>query len=260
VKITSTSNARVKEIVRLRNRRARKETGLFIVEGYREIKRAIDHRIVIRELWACPELFLGENEPALIDRAGAEVVEAAPEPFRKIAYRDRPEGLLAVCEQFDTTLEHLATGTNPLVLVVESIEKPGNLGTMIRTATAANADAVIVADQTTDVFNPNVVRASIGTLFAMPLAVCSSDDAITWLQRREIGIAAATPDGDTELWDAKLEAVVVGAEQYGLSDEMLAAAGTKVVIPMPGNDEIDSLNAAQSASILLFEAVRQRRG
>jgi TrmH family RNA methyltransferase len=257
VKITSTANRRVKDVVRLRNRRAREETGLFIVEGYREIRRALDHGIVMRELWVCPELFLGQNEPTLIERAGAEIVEAAVEPFRKIAYRDRPEGLLAVCERFDTSLERLTVGPRPLLLVVEAIEKPGNLGTMIRTATAAAADAVIVADQTTDVFNPNVVRSSIGTLFAIPVVVCSTTEAIAWLRSNDVAIAAATPEGDTDLWDAALEAVVVGAEQYGLSDEMLAAADTKVRIPMPGK-EIDSLNAAASASILLFEGVRQR--
>jgi len=259
VKITSTANPRVKDLVRLRNRRARNETGLFIVEGFREIRRAIDHKIVIRELWVCPELFLGEQEGELVERSGAEIVEASVEPFRKIAYRDRPEGLLAVCEQFDTTLEHLRVSDTPLVLVVEAIEKPGNLGTMIRTATAANADAVIVADQTTDVFNPNVVRASIGTIFATPIAVCSSDDAIAWLQHKNIPICAATPNAETSIWDARIDgALVVGAEQYGLSEQMLDAADVKVRIPMPGDDEIDSLNAATSASILLFEALRQR--
>lgn len=258
MKITSTSNQRVKDTVRLRNRRARKETGRFLVEGYREIGRAIEHGVVIRELWICPELFLGTNEPELIERASSTIVEARADVFRKIAYRDRPEGLLAVCEQFDTSLEHLSVGTNPLVLVVEGIEKPGNLGTMIRTAIAAKADAVIVADQTTDVFNPNVVRASIGTLFAMPLAVCSSAEAIAWLRERDVSICAATPEGDADLWTAELQAVVVGAEQYGLSQTWLDEADIKVRIPMPGSDAIDSLNAATSASILLFEAVRQR--
>jgi len=258
MKITSTANQRVKDVVRLRTRRARKETGLFIVEGYRELKRAIEHGIVIRELWVCPELFLGENEPELIERASGEIVETTAEPFEKIAYRDRPEGLLAVCEQFDTSLERIGTG---LVLVVESIEKPGNLGTMIRTATAAGADGVIVADPTTDVFNPNVVRSSIGTLFSMPIAVCATDEAISWLRARDIPIVAATPSAEKPMWDAPLGgsvAVVVGAEQFGLSDAWLEAADERVLIPMPGKADIDSLNAATSASILLFEAVRQR--
>ncbi len=261
MKITSTANPRVKDVVRLRNRRERRETGLFCVEGFREIRRAIDADIEMTELWYRPPLFLGEHERELLERANAELVEASEDPFRRMAYRDRPEGLLAVCRQFDTSLERLSLHDPALVLAVEAIEKPGNLGTMIRTATAAGADAVIVSDPTTDVFNPNVVRASIGTLFVTPVAVCSTDEAIAFLRERSVAICAATPDADLALWDAPLRAsvaVVVGAEQYGLSSEWLEAADHKVVIPMP-NKEIDSLNAAQSASILLFEAVRQRR-
>lgn len=258
MKITSTANPRVKDVVKLRNRRARKETGLFLVEGFREIRRALEHDIEITELWICPALYLGENEAELVGETTAEIVEASEEPFRKIAYRDRPEGLLAVCRQFDTSLEHVTLGERPLILVVESIEKPGNLGTMIRTASAASADAVIVADPTTDVFNPNVVRASIGTLFAMPIAVCTTDDALAWLREHAIAICAATPSAEVSLWDARLEgALVVGSEQYGLSDRWLDEADINVRIPMPGS-AIDSLNAATSASILLFEAVRQR--
>jgi RNA methyltransferase, TrmH family len=260
VKITSTSNPRVKEIVRLRNRRERRETGLFLVEGFREIRRALDAGIAMTELWFCPALFLGSHERELLERADAELIEASEDPFRRIAYRDRPEGLLAVCKQFDTSLERLALGDRQLVLVVEAIEKPGNLGTMIRTAAAAAADAVIVSDPTTDVFNPNVVRASLGAMFAMPIAVCDTDEAIAFLRERGVAICAATPSASRTLWEAPLGAgvaIVVGAEQYGLSQAWLDAADHQVVIPMPGA-EIDSLNAAQSASILLFEAVRQR--
>jgi RNA methyltransferase, TrmH family len=261
VKITSTANARVKEIVRLRNRRARNESGLFIVEGFREIRRAIDAGIEMTELFVSPALYLGSNEDDLVARAPAEVVEVAEGPFRKMAYRDRPEGLLAVCRQFDTSLERIERTENALMLVVEAIEKPGNLGTMIRTATAAKVDGVIVADPTTDVFNPNVVRSSIGTLFVTPVAVCGTDDAIAWLRDGYVPICAATPGAEMNVWDAPLDrsvAMVVGAEQFGLSDAWLEAADLRVKIPMPGENAIDSLNAASSASILLFEAVRQR--
>ncbi len=217
----------------------------------------------MQTLWFCPELYLGESEGELVDRAavaGAETVQVADAAFRKMAYRDRPEGLLAVCRQFDTSLERIEIGKSPLLLVVEAIEKPGNLGTMIRTATAAHADAVIVTDQTTDVFNPNVVRASIGTMFAMPIAVCSTDDAVDWLHEHGITITVSTPDADLAHWHAVFgdrTAVVVGAEQYGLSETWLAAADNKVGIPMPG-DAIDSLNAAAAAAVLLYEALRQR--
>lgn len=261
--VRSPSNPGVKETLRLRNRRARRETGLFLVEGFREVRRALDAKVDVQTMWFCPELYLGEHEGELVDRAavaGSDTIEAAEEPFRKMSYRDRPEGLLAVCKQFDTSLERIELGRQPLVLVVESIEKPGNLGTMIRAAAAAGADAVVAADPTTDVFNPNVVRSSIGTCFVVPLGVASTDGVIGWLRSQDLSIVASSPEADTNLWEAWLDrpsAVVVGSEQYGLSDQFLDAADVRVSIPMPGG-AVDSLNAATSAAILLFEAVRQR--
>ncbi len=261
--VRSTSNPDVKETVRLRNRRARKETGQFLVEGYREIKRALDARIEIELLWFCPELYLGESEGEIVDRAavaGAQVVQVAADPFRRMAYRDRPEGLIAVCRQFDTSLNRLTLSERPLVLVVESIEKPGNLGTMIRAAGAAGADAVVVADPTTDIFNPNVVRSSIGTCFTVPIGVGATNEVIDWLRKRELTVYVATPDAETKHWDADLTrpaALVVGSEQYGVSSTFEETADVRVRIAMPG-DVIDSLNAATSAAIVLFEAVRQR--
>lgn len=261
--VRSTSNPGVKQVLRLRNRRERRETGLFLVEGFREVRRAHDARIQIETMWFCPELYLGENEGELVDRAavaGADAIQAAESVFRRMSYRDRPEGLLAVCKQFDAALERIELGEQPLVLVVESIEKPGNLGTMIRAAAAAGADAVIAADPTTDVFNPNVVRSSIGTCFVVPVGVASTEEVIGWLRSNSLGIVTSSPGADTTLWEAGLDkpvAVVVGSEQYGLSAELLAAADVRVSIPMPGG-AVDSLNAATSAALLLFEAVRQR--
>jgi TrmH family RNA methyltransferase len=259
--VTSAANPGVKQVVKLRNARERRETGLFIVEGFREVTRAIESGIDVAELWFCPELYLGGNEEPLVARAkGAEAIEVSREPFEKMSYRDRPEGLLAVCKQFDTSLERIELSKQPLVLVVESIEKPGNLGTMIRAAGAAGADAVIVCDPATDVFNPNVVRSSIGTSLLVPLAVTTTEDAIEWLQDQGVTICAATPHTDTHLWDAPLRdrvAIVVGSEQLGLSMAWLEASDVDVAIPMPGA-VIDSLNAAASAAILLYEAVRQR--
>lgn len=262
--VTSTANPRVKQIVKLRNARTRRETKLFLVEGFREVTRALEANLVIEELWFCPDLYLGENEPAVVANArehGAETIEASKEVFEKISYRDRPDGLLAVCRQFDTSLGRIELGPQPLILVVESIEKPGNLGTMIRAAGAAGVDAVIAADPATDVFNPNVVRSSIGTCFLVPLAVASTEDAIEWLQQNDVKICAATPDATLAHWDAPLQtgAIVIGSEQYGLSKTWLEAADERVKIPMPGR-VIDSLNAAASAAVLLFEAVRQRAG
>jgi TrmH family RNA methyltransferase len=262
--ITSLQNARVKSLVRLRNRRERDRTGRFLIEGYRELRRALDHRITVEALYVCEALFLGENEPRLIDDAramGTETIEVSPEPFRKISYRDRPEGLLAVARQFESGLDRLPEASNPLFLVVEAIEKPGNLGTMLRTADAAGATAVIVTDPATDPFNPNVVRASLGCLFTVPLAIASTDATLAWLARHNVGAIATTPDASTLLWDVDLSkptALVVGSEQYGLSEAWLGEAARTARIPMGG--EADSLNAAMAAGVALFEAVRQRTG
>lgn len=260
--ITSMQNPRIKDLVRLRERRHRDRTKRFLVEGYREVLRALDAGVGITAVYSCPDLHLGANEPELLDRAvaaGAEVVLVAEAPFRKVAYRDRPEGILAEARQFDVTLEHLDLGGTPLVLVVESIEKPGNLGTMLRTADAAGCRAVVVADPTTDPFNPNVVRASIGTLFTVPLAIGPTTRILEVLTGAGIRTVATTPDAPTSLYEVDLTgpvAVVVGSEQYGLTSEWLEGADVRARIPMAG--EADSLNAALASGIALFEAVRQR--
>lgn len=260
--ITSTTNPRIKAVVRLRDRAERDATGRFVIEGYRELTRATDAGIRIETLLVCPDLYLGDNEPGLADRirhAGAEVLAVSEAAFRKASYRDRPEGLLAVAERFATDLDRIPLAGAPLLLVAEAIEKPGNLGTMLRTAEAAGATGVIVADPTTDPFNPNVVRASLGTLFTIPLAVASSTAVITHLRGAGVRLLAATPAGAIAHFAADMSgpvALVIGSEQYGLTTTWLEAADQAVVIPMPGS--VDSLNAAMAAGILLFEAVRQR--
>ncbi len=260
--ITSIHNARIKDLVRLRDRRHRDRTGRFVIEGYRELSRAVEAGLALETLYVCPELFLGPNEPGLIaavEAGGTEVVSVTEAPFRKVSYRDRPEGLLATAPQPPTGLERLRPAANPLLLVVEAIEKPGNLGTMLRTADAAGVDGVIVCDPTTDLFNPNVVRASTGMLFVVPVAVASTPDTVEWMRSHGIQTVATTPATSLMHWDAVLTgpvAVVVGTEQYGLSDAWLAAADVKVRIPMAG--AADSLNAAMAAGVVLFEAARQR--
>ena len=260
--ITSVTNSRVKRLVKLRNRRERDNSGVFLVEGFRELRRAVDAGITVREIYFCPGLFLGNNEAALVERAaagGAEPIELGLEAFRKVSYRDRPEGLLGLAAQFPTNLEGLPSSPNPLILVVESIEKPGNLGTMLRTADAAGVDAVMVCEPTTDPFNPNVVRASLGCLFLVPLAISSTPEAIGWLHDHDIGIMAATPSADLPHWEADFRgpsAIAIGSEQYGLTETWLQEAGRRIRIPMAGR--IDSLNAAMAAGVVLFEAVRQR--
>ncbi len=260
--ITSLRNARVKQLVKLRTRSHRDELGLLLIEGYRETLRALDNGIVLQTLFYCPDLYQGTNEPALVLRAGqagAELLACTPDVFRKISYRDRPEGLLALAPQIQGTLDDLTLPDKPLLLIAEQIEKPGNLGTMLRSADAAGVDAVVVCDRCTDINNPNVVRASIGTLFCLPVVEADSERTLTWLRERNIKTAAATPVASVVYTDTDFSgalAVVVGAEQYGLSDYWLENADLQVRIPMLG--KCDSLNVATAATLLLYEAVRQR--
>jgi TrmH family RNA methyltransferase len=262
--ITSAQNPRVKEAVQLGRRTHRDEKGLLLVEGYREVVRALQNGWRPASLFFCPELYLGRNEPALVEQAGgagAQLFQCAENVFRKMAYRDRPEGLLAIGPQIRLRLDDLTPrNPAPLLVAAEAIEKPGNLGTIVRTADAAGADGVIVCDECTDVNNPNVVRASIGALFSLPVVEASSADAIEWVRSRGIQIVAASPHAEREYTDADLArgtAFVVGSEQYGLSETWVKEADLCVRIPMLGQG--DSLNVAAATTILLFEAVRQRR-
>ncbi len=271
-KISSLQNPRVKQLVKLRDRRPRDETGVFLVEGYRAIRRALEKKIGLQELYFAPDWFLGENEPALLaqaEAAGARLFELTKDAFAKVAYRERPDGLLAVAPQWKHTLEDLVIGgtgaVGPAVkaaflLVVEAIEKPGNLGTILRSADAAGCDAVIVCDPVTDLFNPNVVRASTGVLFSVPLVVEESRRVLAWLKEKGVRTVATTPAAEKLYTDVDLRgplAVVMGSEQYGLSDFWLENADVPVRIPMAG--QADSLNVALATLVTLFEAVRQRR-
>jgi TrmH family RNA methyltransferase len=261
-KISSLQNPRVKELVRLRDRRPRDETGVFLVEGYREIRRALEKNVTLRELYYAPDWFLGENEPALIEQAraaGAQLFELSKDAFAKVAYRERPDGLLALAPQWRRLLDDLTLSASPLLLVVEAIEKPGNLGTILRSADAAGCDAVIVCDPVTDIFNPNVVRASTGVLFSVPLVIAESAQVFAWLRAKKIRAVATTPAAKTPYTSADLRgplAVVMGSEQYGLSEFWLKNSDLPVSIPMAG--QADSLNVAMATIITLFEAVRQR--
>ncbi len=265
-KITSLQNPRLKQLVRLRDRRPRDEAGVFLIEGYRELRRALDKGLRPTELYFAPEWFLGENEPALIaqaEAAGAQVFELTKDAFAKVAYRERPDGLLAVAPQWHRTLgdlDQLGAGpVTPFLLVVEAIEKPGNLGTLLRGADAAGVQAVIVCDPVTDLFNPNVVRASTGVLFSVPVVVAESAAVRAWLRAKKIRAVATTPAAAGLHTDADLRgplALVMGSEQYGLSQFWLKESDAQVRIPMAG--QADSLNVAMAAIITLFEAVRQR--
>jgi TrmH family RNA methyltransferase len=261
--VSSLQNPRIKEVIRLRRRRARDATGLLLVEGYRETLRAVENAHPLQTLFVCPSLYQGENEPDLVRRAseaGVAVVECTESVFCKMAYRERPEGLLAVGDRVGRALDDIELSANPLLVVAESIEKPGNLGSILRSVDAAGADAMLVCDPVTDLNNPNTVRASIGTIFCVPVAQAAAAAALSWLQDRALRIVVASPSAKAEYTDIDMThgtAIVVGAEQVGLSATWLQASDAVAVrIPMRGR--IDSLNVASAATLLLYEAARQR--
>lgn len=260
--ITSLTNDKVKDVIRLRQRSHRDERNQMLIEGYREITRAVSNSHNPTELFICPEMFQGPNEGGLIETclaAGSGVTECAAAVFAKMAYRDRPDGLLAVAPQVRRRIEDLALPGNPLLVIAESVEKPGNLGTILRSADAAGVHAVLVCDRCTDINNPNVVRASIGAIFSLPVVEAPTAVIVPWLQERGIRILSASPHAHTLYTDEDMShgtAIVLGSEQYGLSEEWMRAADRQVRIPMLGQS--DSLNVAAAATILLFEAVRQR--
>lgn len=267
--ITSPSNGRVKELVALRRRRARDAEGVMLVEGLEESALAVDAGSPVRAFFYCPELMPdgGADESsgmALVDRvrdSGTETVRLSRSAFEKAAYREGPDGILLVADPVERSLGALAgvIGGAPLVLVSQGVEKPGNLGAMLRTADAAGVSAVIAADPVTDWSNPNVVRGSKGTVFAVPVASASTTDTLAWLRARGIRTVATTPDAEALHTDADLTgpvAILVGTEKQGLTLEALEQADVRVRIPMSGM--VNSLNVATAAAVVLYEAVRQR--
>lgn len=262
ITISSAQNPSVKHLVKLRDRRTRDKENLTILEGYRELTRSLEYGMELVECFFSPEHFLGSNEYPLLEKiaaSGVRVTRLAPHLLEKVTYRDRPEGLIAVAKMRTHSLDELPEFDAPLYLVAETIEKPGNLGSMLRSADAAGADALIVCERKTDLYNPNVIRASTGAIFSVPVAVCDNEAAMNYLKERNIKILAATPHTDFKYTDVDLTqgvAIVVGAEQTGLTDFWMDKADLKVNIPMLG--KIDSLNVASAATILLYEAARQR--
>ena len=260
--ITSTSNPRLKAAVRLRGRRERDREGLTLIDGVRETLRALSGGAVLREAFVLPELLVEPEARALLERLREEsvpVVEVGPEAFEKLAYGDRVDGVVAVAETPLRTLETLALPPEPLIAIIEGVEKPGNLGAILRTADGAGLNAVIVAESATDLFNPNIIRASIGTVFAIPVCVASSGDVLAWLRDRNIAIIAARVDGSVDYANADYRgavAIALGSEARGLSDAWGELARESVHVPM--NGVADSLNVSATAAVLFYEALRQR--
>ena len=262
IQITSAQNEAVKHLVKLRDRRHRDREQLTLLEGYRELTRAREYGMTLTECFFSPEHFLGVNEMPFLEKfanEGVPVRRLAPHLLEKVAYRDRPEGLLAIAKMRRHTLADMPYRPDGLYLVAETIEKPGNLGSMLRSADAVGATGMIICGHGTDIYNPNVIRASTGALFSMPLAEAENEEVFEWLHSRNIKILAATPHTDKRYTDTDMTrgvAIVVGAEQTGLTDFWLTRSDLPVVIPMLG--KIDSINVAAATTILLYEAVRQR--
>lgn len=261
--ITSLGSTRVKRATGLRQRAHRDQSGLMLIEGYREINRALTNGHGLLEVFFCHDLFQGSNESELLDTAkqrGAQLCACTVPVFNKLSYRDRPDGLLAIAPKVSHALGDVEPAHDSLILVAEAIEKPGNLGTMLRSADAAGAQAVIVCDGCTDINNPNVVRASLGTLFVLPVIDAATQETCAWLKDNGVTIIAASPDAQLAYTDCDFTgktAFVVGAEQYGLSTAWNDYADHSVRIPLMGQS--NSLNVASAATLLLYEAVRQRR-
>jgi len=262
--IESAANPRIKAAVRLRKAKVRRETGRTLVEGVREIQRAAESGWLFHELYYCPELYQDEvlagNIRDMIHRANVPCFRCSETAFRKMSYRDTPDGLLALSPLIGKTLDQLVLSENPLVLIAEDLEKPGNLGTILRTADAAGVDAVITCDPNTDINNPNVIRASIGSVFFVPVAQASTEETFEWLKKNTIQSIAAVPDALQDYTAVPMQAataILVGSEDDGLTAFAMDSADQKVSIPMLGKN--DSLNVSTAAAILLYEAVRQRR-
>jgi RNA methyltransferase, TrmH family len=261
LEITSPANPRVKQIVALRRRRARGQSAVTLVEGLAEVELALDAGVHPETVYHCPELSSQAADSVIIRAAGAgaELVRVTRPVFEKISYREGPDGLLAVVPAVADGLDRLRLGANPVVLVCAGLEKPGNLGAILRTADAAGVSAVIAADPVTDWGNPNVVRASKGTVFSVPVATGTTAAVLDWIAARGLRLVAATPAAEQLVSDADLTgptAIAVGAEQVGLGPEWLERAAVRVRIPMFG--KADSLNVSTSAAIITYEAVRQR--
>jgi len=262
--LTSTANPMVKAVSKLRDRRERDRTGLTIVDGAREVRRALEAGATVDEAFVCVPLLQGEDARAAygqLEARGIPVRTTSPTVFEKLAFGERAEGILAIVRIPSTELDDLRLPPDPLVVVLEGVEKPGNLGAVLRSADGAGADALIVASGRTDPFNPNVIRASAGTVFSVPLASAPADDVIAWLSTRGIRVVAARVDAPTTYIDANLRgsiAIALGNEADGLTDAWDRAGVDQVSLPMHGI--ADSLNVSVTAAVLLYEARRQRGG
>lgn len=259
--ISSIHNPKIKNIIKLHKASQRKEQQLFLVEGLKEIGLAITAGYKTHSLFWCPGLGIAREEIEKSEVIGQDIFEINKDIFSKIAYREGSEGLIAIFKMQHLKLEDLFPEKNSIVIVLESVEKPGNLGAILRTADAASVFAILVCDQQTDFYNPNVVRSSIGCLFTNRVVACSNEEAWEWLKKNGFKtFAAALDKGSKPYGDFNYSgntAFIMGTESDGLSDFWMNKCNEKIIIPMSG--KIDSLNVSTSAAIIVFEALRQRK-
>ncbi|MDI7205058.1 TrmH family RNA methyltransferase [Leptospira santarosai] len=264
LEITSFSNEKLKHISNLKEKKHRETSGLFFIEGYREILRAQKSgKVRFENVLFSPECFLGENEFSLIRSIGAKNIKVPKKVFEKISYRDRPDGLIATARFFPVGLDFLRKESNSLkkskpILVIEGVEKPGNLGTILRTAEGAGFHSVIVADPRLDLFNPNVIRASTGALFSLEVYLGEIESIYGILKENFYRTLAVTPEAKKSYFETDLKgkiALVFGSEQYGLSSYARNCSDDYLSLPMFG--EADSLNLAMSAGIVMYDVIRQ---
>lgn len=274
--ITSTQNPRIKHLLLLQQKSAqRRADGLFVVEGRREVEHCLEAGFKIRTVFVCEEI--GDSDPPHPSLKGGELAlpsvadlwlssfkgeieRVSRNVYERIAYRGSTEGIVAVVEERRLSLRDLQLSPSPLIVVLESVEKPGNLGAVLRSADAAGADAVIVCDPLTDLYNPNLIRSSIGAVFTVPCVACSTEECIAFFKEHGIQILTAQLQDSRLYYDTPMTgptAIVMGTEATGLTEQWRAAADAHIRIPMLGR--LDSLNVSVSAAILLFEAVRQRQ-
>ena len=260
--IQSAQNSRIKNLQKLfAKSKERKAQNLFVIEGARELHLALSAAYSLEAVFVCPELFSNTDYPEIqAEIQTSKLFEVSPQVFQKIAYREHSDGIVALAKPKSHTLNDLNLPDNPFIIVLEAVEKPGNLGAILRTADAAKVDAVIVCDPLTDVYNPNVIRSSVGCVFTVPLAVANHSDVYSFLKENRIRIFAAELQAsqwyqDTDFTQAC--ALIMGTEADGLTGFWIDHADARIKIPMRG--KIDSLNVSVSTAVLTFEAMRQRR-
>ncbi|WP_072401809.1 TrmH family RNA methyltransferase [Flaviramulus basaltis] len=258
--ITSTQNTYIKQLVQLKEKsRERKKSGLFLIEGIREVTLAIKGGFELETILFYPELF-SEQQLSNLTLSDISTIEISKDVYEKLAYRETTEGILAVAKSKNHDINDLEFNTKiPLVLIAEAPEKPGNIGAILRTADAANVDAVIIANPKTDLYNPNIIRSSVGCVFTNTIATGNTNEIIEFLKSKNINIYCAALQASVEYHTqdfTKPTAIIVGTEATGLSDEWLKNSTQNIIIPMQG--EIDSMNVSVAAGILIFEAKRQR--